>query len=111
MPERKELVKMKVLLKLVMGLMLLAAAAYGVMRFIDKIYEKLGTDYVEFPWDVEWMPEVTRRTGRQAGCLRGAGRTSCPCGSCGPSLFPVKTGQGGGKTDEEGQFDCRVYAG
>ena len=57
MPERKELVKMKVLLKLVMGLMLLAAAAYGVMRFIDKIYEKLGTDYVEFPCDVEGTPE------------------------------------------------------
>ncbi|MCI8351527.1 MAG: hypothetical protein HFJ86_10265 [Oscillospiraceae bacterium] len=48
---------MKVLLKLVMGLMLLAAAAYGVMRFIDKIYEKLGTDYVEFPCDVEGKPE------------------------------------------------------
>lgn len=51
------MVKMKVLLKLIAGLTLLAAAAYGVMRFIDRIYEKLGTDYVEFPCNVEGKPE------------------------------------------------------
>ena len=44
---------MKTVFKVFTFLAFLAVAAYGVLQLIDRVYEGLGSDYVEFPCDGE----------------------------------------------------------